>query len=345
MRKHWFTLIGLACITLMVYETQAQGLHFSQYFNTPSMTNPSNTGLTHTSDYRVSGVYRNQWAKLPVPFSTYGVTVDFQAFRNQFESNWLGIGMSFFYDKAGTGNLSLSKSDLYIAYHVQAGEHMIFSVGAYAGYGARSVDRTLLTFDRQWNGMYIDPTLPNGELSDMAKTSYIDAGAGISLSIMPSESAYIRMGVGVAHVNQPKETFYSMVNKIGIRPSANLEGVFNISEYLTLSPSAYYSMQKGASELMFGTLLSILASSPGYKHNDNTSTYIYFGAYNRWADALSFLVGLGYGELKFFFSYDFSTSGIKHYNGSTGAVELGIKIEGMYGEKSKGRNSFTCPRF
>ena len=40
-------------LVLLVNNSRAQDLHFSQYFNTPMLVNPANTGFNPDYDYRV----------------------------------------------------------------------------------------------------------------------------------------------------------------------------------------------------------------------------------------------------------------------------------------------------
>ena len=42
----------------------SQDLQFSQFMNSPLLTNPANTGFTPDGDYRLGVNYRNQWANI-----------------------------------------------------------------------------------------------------------------------------------------------------------------------------------------------------------------------------------------------------------------------------------------
>ena len=87
----------------------AQGIHFSQYYNAPMLENPANTALMSDYDYRAGVNYRNQWAAVPVPYNTASAFVDLQAFRKEEGHGWLGIGGAVFSDRAGDGNLALTR--------------------------------------------------------------------------------------------------------------------------------------------------------------------------------------------------------------------------------------------
>lgn len=56
-------------LTLLLFVTGAQALraqvdpHFTQYYVYPSWLNPALTGA-FDGDYRISGIYRNQWGNI-----------------------------------------------------------------------------------------------------------------------------------------------------------------------------------------------------------------------------------------------------------------------------------------
>ncbi len=174
---------NLSCFLLLLFCTaaaQGQGLHFSQFYNAPLLLSPANTALMPESDYRVGANYRNQWSSIPAPFTTISAYGDFQAFRNRNNTNWLGIGGAFFSDRAGNGDLSLTKAQVSAAYHVQMGAYNMLSVGIGAAFVQRSVDFAKLTFDTQWDGFTFDPRSANGEKYSFQKTTYADISAGVN---------------------------------------------------------------------------------------------------------------------------------------------------------------------
>src|SRR4030095_2054572 len=95
--------------TICGMKIQAQDLHFSQFFNSPLLTNPANTGFIPDADYRLGANYRNQWANIPIPYKTMSIWGDAQVFRNRFETGWVGLGGVILRDVAGSGNLTSTK--------------------------------------------------------------------------------------------------------------------------------------------------------------------------------------------------------------------------------------------
>ncbi|HRP90458.1 MAG TPA: PorP/SprF family type IX secretion system membrane protein [Edaphocola sp.] len=319
---------------------RGQGIHFSQYYNAPQLVNPANTGLMPQEDFSVGALYREQWNSVPVPFKTIGANGDFQLLRNRNITNWMGLGIGFFSDKAGNGILSLNKFQTSLAYHVQLDDYNMLSAGFTAGYVQRSIDFERLTFDTQWDGFEFNTSNPNKEPYERKSLSYLDITAGVNYAFFPNENLYIKAGIGLLHLNRPNESFYKQKNKLGIRPMANVEIIIKAGDNLILSPSLYYANQKKASELVFGSLFSIAL---GNEMEFNNSFFA--GLYHRLGDAIIPVIGTEFSKFRIMLSYDITISPISPANRSQGAVELGLVYKSLYSPRSRGRGSYNCPRF
>lgn len=316
----------------------AQGIHFSQFYNAPMLLNPANTALMSETDYRIGVNYRNQWSSVPVPFRTFSGYADFQLLRNQNLTNWLGLGLAMFSDKAGDGQLALNRYEGFIAYHIQTGNYSMVSAGISGAYVQRSVDFTRLKFDRQWDGFKFDTQLGNGEQYKNIQTTYIDVGAGVNYAYYPNEYTYIKLGVGVAHVNMPKESFYGQDNKIGIRPTASLDALFVTSETFTINPSVYYTRQASSQELMYGLKISALIN----EDDSGNPTSVLAGLYHRYNESIVPMLGFQWSGVSFTSSYDFTMSSLSSDIKMQGALEFAIIYQGLY---SGYRDKMNCPRF
>lgn len=331
---------AVAAVCIPLAPAMAQGMHFSQYYNAPMLLNPANTALMPENDYRVGANYRNQWATVPVPYRTMSAYADFQALRSSELSNWLGVGVAFFNDKAGNGDLSLNRTEAFVAYHLQLGYTSMLSAGISGAYVQRSVDFNKLTFDMQWDGFSFNGSLPNGEKAGVMKTSFMDVGAGINYAYFPNDNVYLKVGVGLAHINQPTESFYSMVNKMGLRPTGNIDLMVRANNALIINPSVYYTRQKTASELVYGSLFQFYTGGDGAK-----STQLIVGAFHRWNEAVIGTFGYEWGGLRLMTSYDFTVSKLSPYNGGNGALEFAVRYQGFYGKGGSPRHLYNCPRF
>ncbi len=319
----------------------AQGIHFSQYFNSPLLSNPANTGLMPDADYRVGAAYRSQWGAVPVPYHTFNFFGDFQAMRSRNETNWLGAGLAAYSDKAGDGELAMNRYEGFVAYHVQLGEKSLISAGGSVAYVQRSIDFSKFTWDAQWDGFAFDTRKTTNEKDMLSKTTYVDVSTGINYSYSPNEFIYIKISAAATHINQPKETFLGSENTIGIRPIGNIDITARVGDYLIINPSVLYTQQKSASELLYGSLFIIKAGQ-----GTGTTNNILLGAYHRMNDAVVIAFGYEWKGLRVMTSYDYTISNLGQYINHNGAAEIGLVWQGMYHDDGAARRrAFMCPRF
>jgi type IX secretion system PorP/SprF family membrane protein len=322
-------------------------MHFSQYYNAPLLLNPANTALMPDNDFRVGLNYRNQWSVVPVPYNTISAWVDAKVggnSNNENHNNWLGVGFSFFSDKAGDGNLSLAQAQGNLAYHLQLSRTFMLSLGLSGSYVQRSVNYDNLTFDAQWDGLTFNKNIGNAEKIGVIKTTYIKAAPGINFAWFPNENVYVKLGGSVDNINRPTESFYkTSKNTLDYRPIGNLDMLFKTGPVLIVNPSAYFSMQNGASELIVGSQFRTTLTNTN--QINPVVTQLILGAYDRLNDAIIGVAGVQIGGLQFMASYDFTMSQLAPYNASYGALELSLIYTGKYPKNQGVKRTYSCPRF
>ncbi len=342
MRKN--VLLAFVLFALMYQGANGQSMHFSQYYNAPLLLNPANTALMPDNDFRIGLNYRNQWSVVPVPYNTFSAYGDFKVGGNkdnENHNNWLGIGFAFFNDKAGDGNLALTEVQGDVAYHLQMSQHTMFSLGVSGASIQRSVNFDNLLFDAQWDGFTFNGNIPNNEKVGILKDNYYTVGAGANLAWFPNESVYAKLGGSLENINQPAESFYgSTKNVIAYRPVVDLDIVYQISPVLIINPSAYYTTQSGAAELVVGSLFRTVLSSK----NQATSQLI-LGLYTRMGDAVIGVAGYQMGNIQFMANYDFTISALAPYNASYGALEFSLVYTRAYHPNDGIKKMYSCPRF
>ncbi len=334
-------------LALMSIRGIAQSIHFSQYYNAPLLLNPANTALLPENDFRIGLNYRNQWSTVPVPYNTFCGYGDFKIGgnrSNENHNNWLGLGIAFFSDKAGDGNLSLSEFQGSAAYHLQMSRSSMLSFGISGSSIQRSVNFDKLIFDNQWDGEAFNKNMTTGEKVGILKTSYYTVCAGINLAFFPNENAYIKFGGGVKNITQPSESFYGNgANVIAYRPIANLDMIFKTGPVLIVNPSGFFEMQGGASELVVGSLFRTMLN--GTKGQQAAQSQLILGGYMRLNDAVIGVIGYQYGDVQFMANYDFTISALAPYNASYGAIEFSIVYSRAYHSGDGIKKTYTCPRF
>jgi type IX secretion system PorP/SprF family membrane protein len=336
------TRLFIISIVLIVaaFTVNGQDIHFSQYFATPLTINPSYTG-SFTGDYRAGLNYRQQWGSVTVPYKTFDFYGDMSFNKNIFHRNYFSAGLCLVADRAGDGDLTVTKMMGSGAYHfnLDGNKKNFLSIGVQAGLVQKSVDFTKFYFDNQWNDAGFDTGLPNGENYMSAKVSYPDVQAGISYSYSGSEKISFYSGIAVYHLFRPQDSFYGNVeNRLGMRPAANAGATIKLTDQVYAYPSIMYMSQKKAHEFLAGSMLS-------FELNTASSNQVFAGLFARIGDALIPVLGYQLEHWRAFVNYDVNTSDLKVASGGKGAFELSIAYTGWFKKPQAKIINLPCPRF
>ncbi len=327
---------------LMAGPGWAQDLHFSQFFNSPLSTNPANTGFLPSEDYRLGMNYRSQWANVPVPYRTMSAYGDAQAFRNRFENGWVGLGGLILHDVAGSGNLTSTKIYASAAYHQMLGTTGLLSAGFNLGWASKRVDIAKFTFDNQWNGKFFDILAPSGEMLNANSVSYLDVQAGLNYAWFPTDDIYVHGGASVQHLNRPRETFFASSanydNRLSPRYIFFADAMVKLNEQVILTPAAFFSTQAKASEFMMGL-------HANYNLTGNGDKQLIAGVYYRQGNAVIPMIGYQWGNMRFMFSYDATTSALANFTNTNGALEFALQYGGFYSTYHGDKRQSMCPGF
>ncbi|OWY25148.1 type IX secretion system membrane protein PorP/SprF [Sphingobacteriales bacterium UPWRP_1] len=342
--KQLIRCLLLICCTMPVAITAvAQDVHWSQFYTDVFRLNPSMTG-NFNGDYRIGLNARNQWQSVPAPYRTISAYADFgllKARRRNGTQDWIGTGVNFLYDHAGDGRLSMLEVRGALAGHKSLSENIYVSAGVNAAFRQRSVDFQKLYFGNQWSDVDFDPNLPNLENLGTETFGYLDVNAGATVSYQVPDKFNFYLGASALHVNRPDETFYDSGNRLGTRLAVNTGAAASLGN-LILEPAAYFTLQKKAQEIVFGTNFVWVTNNGRYSKNSN-NVNLYLGAWYRWADAIIALGGLEFSRYRLLLSYDINTSALKPASNSRGGFELSFVHVGSFNKQPK--TPIYCPRF
>jgi type IX secretion system PorP/SprF family membrane protein len=323
-------------------KTFAQDLHFSQFFNSPLTTNPANTGFIPDGDYRLGINYRDQWSSvMSVPYKTMSAFGDVQLMKNKFDNGWIGLGGVILRDVAGSGNLTSTKLYGSLAYHQLLGYSSLLSLGFNVGMSNKQINVSNLKFPDQFDGKFFDNKLPTTVLLDKTNVSYLDMQVGMNYAYFPTPSIYVNTGFSVHHVNRPHESFFSseatgVDNRVPMRYIGFLNGSFKLNDEVIINPNIYYTRQANVSELVGGL-------NAHYNLSGDGEYLLIAGAYYRHKEAIIPLVGLGFKDYTFTFTYDATISSLKNFNNSRGAFEFSLIRQGII--SPGGQKVTPCPTF
>jgi type IX secretion system PorP/SprF family membrane protein len=335
-----------ACCSLLIGSlTYAQDLHFSQFFNSPLTTNPANTGFIPDGDYRLGANFRNQWSSImTLPYKTTSVFGDVQLLKDRMENGWVGAGAVILRDVAGSGNLTSTKIYGSIAYHQLLGYASLLSLGFNVGYANKHINVSNLKFPDQFDGKFFDNKMPTSANLDRNQTGYLDLQAGMNYAYFPTDKIYLNTGFSVHHINRPRESFFdasddgTVDNRVPRRYIAFVNGSFMVNDQWIINPNAYYTMQANASELVAG-------ANAHYNLSGDGEYLLIGGLYYRHNEAVIPMVGLGYKDYIFSFTYDATVSTLKNYNNTRGAFEFSLIKQGVFNQYRGNKRETICPSF
>ena len=313
----------------------AQDPHFSQIQYNPLYLNPAFAGVTeYGKANRLAGLYRDQWRTLPVPYST--TTASYDRVLKKFPKGWLlGGGISFLYDRAGDGHLSIFNPNLTMNFGKYFNsDKQLLTVGVTAGITVKSLDYLGLQFDNQYNGSSFDANLPTGEMFSNNHVSYPNFTLGLNFRTKIKDKSTLDIGGTTSNLHQPEQNFlYYTTSKLPARHSAYAKAKIGIKDNWNIQPGVFFQNQKKANQLLVNAVAEVrfaekkdfgLGFGAGYRAIGNDAAVAY----------LSFL----YKTLRVGAAYDFNVSGFKKATQAQGAFELALNYE--FGEvKTK-----KCPK-
>ncbi len=323
----------------------AQDIHFSQFFETPLLRNPSLAGV-FDGDIRVQGVYRNQWGSVTVPYKTGSFNVEYKQPIGQAD-DFITSGLQLVYDKAGTTNFTTTNILPAVNYHKSLGANKssYLSLGFMGGLVQRRIDRTKMTTNSQFDGNGYNPALADGEVFVNDNFSYLDGSVGMTFnSAISPERPHDNYFVGVAyhHFNRPKNSFYHRP-EIELNPkwvySAGVR--FGVSETSYLTIQADHTVQGPSAETIAGAMYSIKIGED-YQKPDYT---LHFGGFLRLQDSFIPVVKLDYNPFSIALSYDVNVSQLKTASQGQGGLELSVTYIGFFDRENSSKNATKCPRF
>ncbi|HET7001293.1 MAG TPA: PorP/SprF family type IX secretion system membrane protein [Puia sp.] len=334
------TLVFLAGIV----SAYSQDLHFSQFFEAPLLRNPALAGI-FTGDYRIQGVYRDQWNSFTNAYKTGSFNAEYKLPVGRTD-DYLTIGLQVLYDKAGSAGLTSTQVFPALNYSKSlSNTHSSYlSLGFMGGYVEKRIDVSKITTNSQFDGAAFNPSLGNGETFPSPDIHYWDASVGMSYNGTFGEFQQNSLFFGLAyhHLNRPMNSFYQNT-AVELQPKwvASAGARFNVDERSEFTIQADYSYQGTARETIGGVMY-------GYKLGEFTDDPKYIlgvGAFMRIGDAFIPVVKLDMLPLSIALSYDVNISTLNTVSQGQGGFELSISYKGFLDRENSAKNKMLCPRF
>ncbi|RYZ55977.1 MAG: type IX secretion system membrane protein PorP/SprF [Sphingobacteriales bacterium] len=346
-RKNTLARAGLAAaLALTMTTAQAQDIHFTQFNAAPMVINPAFTGA-FSGQYRVAGIYRNQWQSVTIPFVTYAASFDAPIVHDLSVDDYLAAGIQLYNDRAGDGNLSNFSGLVSVAYHKFLGSNAdkALTVGLQGGYTQKSVDLSKLYFGDEFvNGVFQSGTSQEYPYLNN-KINYFTVNAGISWAQSVTENFGYTVGVSGMNLNQPQESFQKRRNSevgLGMRYSAQAGAIAYLTDKFSVRPGVLYQTQATATELIAGNEFHLMVGDAEVR---SVATGVFAGLWYRTGDAFMVSAGLEWKGFRFGASYDYNTSSLKNASGGNGGFELSVRYIAPSPLDFARRLVYPCSRF
>ena len=331
-----YIIILMICL---YYETSAQDIHFSQFFETPLLRNPGLAGI-FTGDYRLQMVYRDQWRSVTDAYKTGSLNGEYKLPVGK-SDDFITLGGQVLFDRAGSAALTQVSLLPAINYHksLSADQNRYLSLGFMGGVVNRNFDRSKITTDNTYN------TGQDGETIVIPNYTYLDGSVGMSfnsnLSNDPGDNFYI--GLAYHHFTKPRNSFFRDPT-VQLNPKwvASAGFRFGVTDYSYITLLGDYSIQNKYKEAVAGAMFGLKIGP----EIENPQYVLHGGLFVRWEDAIIPVIKLDYSGFSFAFSYDVNTSKLRPASLGQGGFELSVSYTGLLSRVSRSTmNSTLCPRF
>ncbi len=345
MKKTKLFLIASLALPAMIV---AQDIHFTQLTQTPLLLNPANTAFTHDMSVYVN--YRDQWRSVSSnPFKTFNVSADVALMKNK-KGSHMGVGIDFFSDKAGDGNMGTTTGQLNLSGVLATNDQSFISVGLMGGFGQRSLDYANLSWDNQYIIGQYDATAPTGETQTVSNRSYLDIGVGAAWyygtgnnTISSNDAWNVTVGFAAYHLNKPVYTFYGDTdNKLPMKLIAHGNAEIGIKNFsLVVEPGYLVMIQGGHREISVGSLFKYWLQEASVYTGRKKPAAFFLGGYYRFADAMNIVAGYEMYPFRLGLSYDVNLSGLTSASSGRGGFEISLRFLMASDGKNKNKSFFN----
>jgi len=330
----------LLLFVFFVFFLRAQDIHFSQMDRVMYYFNPAQAGFMKEK-YRVSTNVKSQWSSVSVPFNEYLFTGEMNVKPYKRSKGKLGVGVSLMYEKAGDSKLQTFSVGPALSYFMPVGllKKSYFSLGFSADWNRKSMSYSALLFDHQFNGWYVDPSLPQGENFMYNDFTYFTLNTGGSYMHYLTKHEFFQAGIGVKNVNMP---YISWFNDDGVRLKPRYtfsllvqkESVYGFY----VKPYLFFSLQSSQTEWLPGVLFVWIK-------NKEEATYkaLSTGLLWRVTDGFVWTGYYDFYQYRLGLSYDVNLSKLIKASGGRGGFEVSFIY--LYNPHQLRANQVICPIF
>lgn len=344
-KAYFLKSIVVMVLSLSTLSLKAQMPQYSQFYANALYLSPAFAGSEHATRGIIA--YRNQWPGLDAQYVTTTASVD-----HHFTSIHSGVGLMVSHDKVSTSNLKTTEVSAVYSYEAELTKNIIFRLGLQPSFVNRRIDAESLTFGSQYtNNGYVGGS--NNEDLSNTSYSYMDIATGALLS-----SDNFWAGATIHHLTRPNQSFYeggydedkrlparfSFFGgyKFMLSPDWKRRYVEKQNEEKSISPTFLYKTQGKSDQLDLGLYGRYNILALGVLYRGITFKRYDLDESNR--DALIFIAGLVFPNIRVGYSYDVTLSKLTMETGGSHEITL------VYTIPTKNKNHLShrrpqCPKF
>lgn len=309
-------MLGLIAIC-----TQAQDIHYSQFFNSPLNLNPALTGVIQ-GQQRLTANYRSQWASVPVDYSTFSIEYDRNFTSPEDTTGFFSLGALINYDQAGAVDFSLLNLGLSASYSLPLNDHSYITPGIQVALNSRRID-----WGKAITGNQYDPDLGtqnvniSPEILNNDGIAFVDLTFGVNYHRGKSYRDFLDVGIGAFHLLTPNQSFdENFTSNLNRKVSIYAMGSRELTDRLDILLNGLYSNQVTYQEIVLNAQGKIYLNK-----NKERNTALYLGLGYRVGDAFYPMIAVQYQNIYVGFNYDINISDFSHATGNKGGPELSFR--------------------
>lgn len=300
--------------------------HYTMFYGNPLSCNPAAAGMLN-GDVRFFGSYRNQWSSVTTnPYKTMNFVVDGKVLQKQIKTGTLGMGLSVYQDKAGTGDLASLNAGLAASYALEVYDDIHLSVGVQGAYGQYSVNTNNFTWGTQWTGVGYDQALNSYETGYVNSNSFFDLSAGVYCHGRLGDYIDLEGGFSIQHITAQDVSLAGLNDRLYRNITVSLFPEIRIPyQRLALVPGIYTFFQGPNKELMLGTDLKYYIKESSHYTGYYEEISMSVGSFWRAGDAVVVTGGFNYSGISVGAAYDFNYSSLRLASSGMGGFEVYLR--------------------
>lgn len=333
----------LLCL-FVVCSTNAQELQFNQWQFAPALLNPSLTGA-YEGSFRVGGIIKDKWGSWDSQsWKTIEAYVDAPIIRGFRKSDWIGIGIAYDVDQAGTLKFNQQYQRASIAYHFGFGKKLksSFSVGAQFINGSQKLGNTDAQSEDWLAKSNPSATKTDVQLfwsgQDNLEASYNAWTGSLGYRAQQSKKNSIALGLAVSQfLPNDDQAFLGSRDELPTRFTAYFSMNNKTGKKTTFEPQVVYTRQ-GVNDKIY------LQGIFGYQLKNKMMLKYGVGlnAFNNDIN-LPIYLGIEKGSLRVGLAYDVDL-GVIAATSTYGGLELAASYIHVLAKKPEPKPVLICPR-